>query len=90
MYFVDLLEYDRAQEQSPDGKPQWVTVLKDDATDSDIPDIMMLTSDVALLMVRKKPSVGLKRDSAGILPRLPFIHGKGWPPRTALTNDPTY
>eukprot|EP00903_Cladosiphon_okamuranus_P014548 g13495.t1 len=48
-YFVDLLEYDWEQAVSPAGNTQWTPVLKPDATDSDLPDIIMLTSDVALL-----------------------------------------
>ncbi|CBN74802.1 Catalase is an enzyme, present in all aerobic cells, that decomposes hydrogen peroxide to molecular [Ectocarpus siliculosus] len=49
-YFVDLLEYDWIQAESPAGNIQWIPVLKEDATETDVPDIIMLTSDVALLM----------------------------------------
>lgn len=56
MYFVDLLEYDWVQIESPAGNPQWTPTLKADATDSDIPEIIMLTSDVALLFVSESIS----------------------------------
>ncbi|CBJ27732.1 Catalase is an enzyme, present in all aerobic cells, that decomposes hydrogen peroxide to molecular [Ectocarpus siliculosus] len=49
-YFIDLLEYDWIQDESPAGNIQWIPVLKEDATETDVPDIIMLTSDVALLM----------------------------------------
>ncbi len=58
-YFVDLLEYDWVQEESPGGATQWIPVLKDDATDTEVPDIIMLTSDVALLEARSCEDVVL-------------------------------
>jgi len=51
-YFVDLLEYDWVKEESPAGATQWIPVPKADATDTEVPDIIMLTSDVALLEAR--------------------------------------
>ncbi len=56
-YFVDLLEYDWVQEDSPGGAIQWIPVLKEDATETEVPDIIMLTSDVALLEVRSCEAV---------------------------------
>lgn len=55
-YYVDLLEYDWVQKESPAGTIQWTPILKADVTDSDIPDIMMLTSDIALPRLRIFPS----------------------------------
>lgn len=55
-YFVDLLEYDWSQAESPAGNTQWIPVLKDGATDTEVADIIMLTSDVALLHVRASES----------------------------------
>ncbi|CAM9245727.1 unnamed protein product [Ectocarpus sp. 6 AP-2014] len=49
-YFADLLEYDWIQAESPAGNIQWIPVLKEGATETDVPDIIMLTTDVALLM----------------------------------------
>lgn len=53
-YFQDLLEYDWEVGSSSGDLPQWTPVLKPGSTESeeDIPDINMLTTDVALLMVR--------------------------------------
>lgn len=53
-YFKDLLEYDWEVETGPGGLNQWRPVLKSGSTESeeDIPDIFMLTADIALLMVR--------------------------------------
>ncbi|CAM9581686.1 unnamed protein product [Hapterophycus canaliculatus] len=51
MYFLDLLEYDWVTTESPAGATQWLPVLKEGATETEdeIPDIVMLTTDVALL-----------------------------------------
>ncbi|CAM9833697.1 unnamed protein product [Scytosiphon promiscuus] len=51
MYFIDLLEYDWVTAESPAGASQWIPVLKEGATETEdeIPDIVMLTTDVALL-----------------------------------------
>ncbi|CAN0351693.1 unnamed protein product, partial [Hapterophycus canaliculatus] len=51
LYFVDLLEYDWVTTESPAGATQWLPVLKEGATETedDIPDIIMFTTDVALL-----------------------------------------
>ncbi|CAN0223003.1 unnamed protein product, partial [Scytosiphon promiscuus] len=51
LYFVDLLEYDWVTTESPAGATQWLPVLKEGATETEdeIPDIVMLTTDVALL-----------------------------------------
>ena len=54
-YFVDLLEYDWVQEESPGGNIQWIPVPKADATDTEVPDIIMLTADIALLYVSAEP-----------------------------------
>ncbi|CAM9479910.1 unnamed protein product, partial [Ectocarpus sp. 8 AP-2014] len=50
-YFKDLLEYDWVMTESPADLVQWFPVLKQGATETEdeIPDIIMLTSDVALL-----------------------------------------
>ena len=58
-YFVDLLEYDWVQEDSPGGNIQWIPVPKADATDTEVPDIIMLTADIALLYVSTKPRAHL-------------------------------
>ena len=55
-YFMDLLEYDWVKEDSPGGNIQWIPVPKADATDTDVPDIIMLTADIALIFVRPFPS----------------------------------
>ncbi|CBJ33789.1 Catalase decomposes hydrogen peroxide to molecular oxygen and water [Ectocarpus siliculosus] len=50
-YFKDLLEYDWVMTESPADQVQWFPVLKEGATETEdeIPDIIMLTSDIALL-----------------------------------------
>ncbi|CAM9497503.1 unnamed protein product [Ectocarpus sp. 8 AP-2014] len=50
-YFKDLLEYDWVMTESPADLVQWFPVLKEGATETEdeIPDIIMLTSDIALL-----------------------------------------
>ena len=50
-YFINLLEYDWVKEESPAGATQWVPVPKADATETEVPDIIMLTADIALLYV---------------------------------------
>lgn len=50
-YFTDLLAYDWDVETGPGGKHQWFPVSKDDSEDGELPDITMLTTDIALLMV---------------------------------------
>lgn len=53
-YFKDLLEYNWEKEIGPGGHYQWRPVLKPESTEreDEIPDIFMLTTDVALLYVR--------------------------------------
>ncbi|GIL54308.1 hypothetical protein Vafri_9888 [Volvox africanus] len=49
-YFVNLLKYDWKVYVGPGGHHQWEPVLKEDADpEDDLPDIIMLTTDVALL-----------------------------------------
>lgn len=52
-YFVDLLEYDWVTSESPAGNTQWVPTLFANSTETeeDLPDIIMLTSDIALIRV---------------------------------------
>lgn len=54
-YFQDLLEYDWIQEESPANLIQWIPTPKEGATDTDVPDIIMLTADIALIFVRTFP-----------------------------------
>ncbi len=54
-YFMDLLEYDWVQEESPAGHIQWIPVPKEGANDTHVPDIIMLTADIALLYVGVEP-----------------------------------
>ncbi len=72
-YFVDLLEYDWVQEESPAGATQWIPVPKEDDTDTHVPDIIMLTTDIALLYVGAGPRVG---HVASILPVTRFLYGE--------------
>eukprot|EP00752_Nemacystus_decipiens_P003405 g3151.t1 len=48
-YFKALLAYDWIQEDSPGGPIQWIPVPMENATDTDVPDIIMLTADIALI-----------------------------------------
>ncbi|CAN0364389.1 unnamed protein product, partial [Pylaiella littoralis] len=50
-YFIDLLEYDWETTQSPGNATQWIPTLfaNSTETEADIPDIIMLTSDIAFL-----------------------------------------
>lgn len=55
-YFKDLLEYDWVTAQSPANATQWVPVkFEDDTSTEPVPDIIMLTSDIALIRVRTCP-----------------------------------
>ncbi|CAN0339197.1 unnamed protein product [Pylaiella littoralis] len=50
-YFIDLLEYGWETTQSPGNRTQWIPTLfaNSTETEADIPNIVMLTSDIALL-----------------------------------------
>lgn len=48
-FYKNLLTYDWVNITGPGGKPQWKPVNKTDPTNTNLPNIMMLTSDVALL-----------------------------------------
>lgn len=56
-FFQDLLEYDWEVAEGPGGLNQWHPVLKPGSTETEVPDIAMLTTDIALLMVRKSRDV---------------------------------
>jgi hypothetical protein len=49
LYRQNLLEYDWKKDKGPGGHFQWSPVRKDPASTEPLPDIMMLTTDVALL-----------------------------------------
>lgn len=61
-FFINLLEFDWEIEVGTGGLNQWRPVLKDNSTGSedDIPDIRMLTSDIALIEVEVQ-EVSLRR-----------------------------
>lgn len=48
-YFTNLLEYEWQPVKGVGGRWQWAPTLKPDATPHQVPNIMMLTSDIALL-----------------------------------------
>lgn len=52
-YFKNLLAYDWEKEVGPGGHFQWMPVSRSNSTEDDdgVPDIMMLTADIALLNV---------------------------------------
>lgn len=52
-YFIDLPKYDWEVAEGPGGHYQWHPVLKPGSNETGVPDIIMLTSDIALLMVRE-------------------------------------
>lgn len=52
-YFESLLAYDWEVGKGPGDKYQWHPVLKPGSKETEVPDITMLTTDVALLMVRE-------------------------------------
>ncbi|CAN0300043.1 unnamed protein product [Laminaria digitata] len=48
-YFKNLVEYDWEVMKGPGGHYQWYPVLKEGSTEHELPNVVMLTSDVALL-----------------------------------------
>lgn len=52
-YFKELLEYDWAIADGPGGRNQWYPILKAESNETEVPDIIMLTTDIALLKVTR-------------------------------------